>query len=167
MSSSTASSAVVAAGSGASPSGGWAPLSLDDARVLAQEYLRGVRYGQDPAGDRQALRQAPRVEDLAERYLREHADVKKKPRSAKMDHVNHAPARAARAWGRMRVDTLTRADVAQAASRHAGDAGGRQPGAGAALQDVCTGGAVGAAGAGDESGQGHRALPGDTGASGI
>ena len=26
-------------------------LSLDDARVLAQEYLRGVRYGQDPAGD--------------------------------------------------------------------------------------------------------------------
>ena len=27
-------------------------LSLDDARVLAQEYLRGVRYGQDPAGSK-------------------------------------------------------------------------------------------------------------------
>jgi integrase len=87
-------------------------LSLDDARVLAQEYLRGVRYGQDPAGDRQALRQAPRVEDLAERYLREHADVKKKPRSAKMDHVN-LRLHVLPVLGMQRVDTLTRADVAR------------------------------------------------------
>ena len=87
-------------------------LSLDDARVLAQEYLRGVRYGQDPAGARQALRQAPRVEDLAERYLREHADVKKKPRSAKMDHVN-LRLHVLPALGMQRVDTLTRADVAR------------------------------------------------------
>ena len=34
-------------------------LSLDDARVLAQEYLRGVRYGQDPAGDRQDAAAGP------------------------------------------------------------------------------------------------------------
>ena len=87
-------------------------LSLDDARVLAQEYLRGVRYGQDPAGDRQALRHAPRVEDLGERYLREHADVKKKPRSAKMDHVNMR-LHVLPALGTVRVDTLTRADVAR------------------------------------------------------
>lgn len=87
-------------------------LSLDDARVLAQEYLRGVRYGQDPAGARQAMRQAPRVEDLAERYLREHADVKKKPRSAKMDHVN-LRLHVLPVLGMQRVDTLTRADVAR------------------------------------------------------
>jgi integrase len=87
-------------------------LSLDDARVLAQEYLRGVRYGQDPAGDRQAMRQAPRVEDLAERYLREHADVKKKPRSAEMDHVN-LRLHVLPVLGTVRVDTLTRADVAR------------------------------------------------------
>jgi len=87
-------------------------LSLDDARVLAQEYLRGVRYGQDPAGARQATRQAPRMEDLAERYLREHADVKKKPRSAHMDHVN-LRLHVLPALGMQRVDTLTRADVAR------------------------------------------------------
>ena len=87
-------------------------LSLDDARVLAQEYLRGVRYGQDPAGDRQAMRQAPRMEDLAERYLREHADVKKKPRSAKMDHVNMR-LHVLPVLGRTRVDTLTMADMAR------------------------------------------------------
>ena len=87
-------------------------LSLDDARVLAQEYLRGVRYGQDPAGDRQALRHAPRVEDLGERYLREHADVKKKARSANMDHVNMR-LHVLPALGTVRVGKLTRADVAR------------------------------------------------------
>jgi integrase len=87
-------------------------LSLDDARVLAQEYLRGVRYGQDPAGVRQLMRQAPRVEDLAERYLREHADVKKKPRSAHMDHVN-LRLHVLPVLGMQRVDTLTRADMAR------------------------------------------------------
>jgi integrase len=87
-------------------------LALDDARVLAQEYLRGVRYGQDPAGTRQAMRRAPTVQELAERYLREHADVKKKPRSAKMDHVN-LRLHVLPAIGMQRVDTLTRADVAR------------------------------------------------------
>ena len=87
-------------------------LSLDDARVLAQEYLRGVRYGQDPAGVRQAMRQAPIVADLAERYLREHADLKKKPRSAEMDHVN-LRRHVLPVLGTARVGTLTRADVAR------------------------------------------------------
>ena len=87
-------------------------LSLDDARVLAQEYLRGVRYGQDPAAARQAARQAPRVQDLAARYLTEHADVKKKPRAARMDHLN-VRLHILPALGMQRVDTLTRADVAR------------------------------------------------------
>src|SRR5262245_43126553 len=87
-------------------------ISLDDARVLAQEYLRGVRYGQDPAGARQAMRQAPLVQDLAARYLREHADVKKKPRSAHMDHVN-LRLHVLPVLGTARVDTLTRADIAR------------------------------------------------------
>jgi integrase len=87
-------------------------ITLEDARVLAQEYLRGVRYGHDPAGARQAMRAAPRVEDLAERYLREHADVKKKASSARMDHVNMR-RHVLPALGTLRVETLTRADVAR------------------------------------------------------
>lgn len=97
-------------------------MSLDDARVLAQEYLRGVRYGQDPAGDRQSMRQAPTVADLAERYLREHADVKKKPRSAKMDHVNMR-LHVLPALGPVRVGSLTRADVARLHFRMRGTPG--------------------------------------------
>ena len=87
-------------------------LSLDDARHLAQEYLRGVRYGQDPAAARAAVRTSPRVQDLAQRYLREHADLKKKPRSARMDHLN-VRLHVLPALGTARVDTLTRADVAR------------------------------------------------------
>ena len=87
-------------------------LSLDDARVLAQDYLRWVRYGHDPAASRHAIRQAPRMEDLAERYLREHADVKKKPSSAKMDHVN-LRLHVLPILGMQRVETMTRADIAR------------------------------------------------------
>ena len=68
------------------------------------------------------MRQAPRVRDLAERYLREHADVKKKPRSAHDGSRQCAPARAARPRDAARRHA-DQGRCGQAPSRHAGDAG--------------------------------------------
>ncbi len=68
---------------------GEVPLfSTDQIRTQAQHWLSRIRQGEDPMAARQAVRHAPTVADLAVRYLAEHADVKKKPRSAEMDHVN-------------------------------------------------------------------------------
>ncbi|MEM9655135.1 MAG: site-specific integrase, partial [Actinomycetota bacterium] len=61
---------------------------------------------------RQALRQAPTVDDLAERHLREHARIKNKPKSAEHDQ---------RAWercvlpalGKRKAKDVTRADIAK------------------------------------------------------
>ena len=87
-------------------------LSLEDARHLAQEYLRQVRYGHDPVASRQASRQAPTLATLAERYLAEHADVKKKPRSAQSDHSNMR-LHVLPALGSLHVHAITHADIAR------------------------------------------------------
>jgi integrase len=59
-------------------------LTADQARRLAMEKLGAVRMGKDPADERRALRDAPTVVELAERYIEEHLP-KKKPRSARED----------------------------------------------------------------------------------
>ena len=87
-------------------------LTLEQARHLAQEYLTYVRHGQDPVAVRDADRQAPTVAQLAERYLAQHAQVKKKPRSVAMDGWN-LRLHILPALGTTQVARLERADVAR------------------------------------------------------
>lgn len=47
-------------------------LTPDQARTLAQQALARVRAGANPAQERQDARQAPTVQDLAARFLRDH-----------------------------------------------------------------------------------------------
>lgn len=87
-------------------------LSLEDARHLAQEYLRQVRYGHDPAADRQTSRQAPTVAQLAERYLSEYAATKKKASSAEHDASNMR-LHVLPALGGLQVQAVSQADIAR------------------------------------------------------
>ena len=92
--------------------GQYGKLTLPQAREAALEVFLRVRRGEDPAGERSASRQSPRVSDLADRHIEEHAKIKNKPRSAKRDR---------RAWdrcvlpnlGKRGVRDITRADVAK------------------------------------------------------
>lgn len=68
--------------------GSFGELTVDQAREIAREWLHIVKQGGDPSKTRQSLRRAPTVEDLAERYLREHAVPKKKPSSVETDRAN-------------------------------------------------------------------------------
>ena len=62
-------------------------LTLHQARAKAQQILAEVAIeGLDPLAERRAQAQASTVEELAQRYLAEHAEVKKKASSAKTDH---------------------------------------------------------------------------------
>ncbi len=54
----------------------------DDARELARENFKDVRHGKDPKADRDKLRKAPTVADLAKRFMEEHAE-KKRPGTAR------------------------------------------------------------------------------------
>lgn len=60
----------------------WTPAK---ARTRAQELFREIAGGADPASQREADKTAPTVEDLHDRYMREHARPRKAERSATED----------------------------------------------------------------------------------
>lgn len=60
----------------------WTPQK---ARARAQELFRLIAAGADPAARREADKVAPTVADLEARYMREHAEARKAPRSVSED----------------------------------------------------------------------------------
>lgn len=60
-------------------------ITADQARREARALLARVELGEDPAADRHSQRQANDLRELANRYLVEHAEVTKKPRSVVED----------------------------------------------------------------------------------
>jgi len=60
-------------------------LTPAEARSIAKTWALQVAEGGDPGGERTAYRNAPRMTDAFIRYQTEHADVHKKPSSAKED----------------------------------------------------------------------------------
>ncbi len=60
--------------------GDWPTIRQARARAIAREMLEQVAAGRDPSADRQVAREAPTVNDLMERYMREHGERKKSAR---------------------------------------------------------------------------------------
>ena len=87
-------------------------LTADQARTKARRLRGQVADGGDPAGARAEERALPTLATFAERYLAEHAEVKKKPSSIESDERN-LRLHVLPALGRLRVDRITRADVAR------------------------------------------------------
>jgi len=85
-------------------------LTLEQARASAERILGEIRDGADPSAERAAERKAESFEELAERYLDQHAKARLKPAGA-------ADARAALNTyvlpiiGRHKLADVTRADV--------------------------------------------------------
>lgn len=65
--------------------GAYGVLTPDEARSQALIHLAEVERGGDPAEDKQTKRQSSSFKDVADRYMKEHAEVWKKPRSRKED----------------------------------------------------------------------------------
>jgi integrase len=88
------------------------PYTPDLARDEAEKLRALVAAGQDPAGERLRLRRATTISELAELYLDRHAVPNKKPASVESDRrllsLHIVPS-----LGRMRVEAVTRADVAR------------------------------------------------------
>ena len=85
-------------------------IGAERARAKAKSLLAKVQDGADPAAERKEAREAHTVADLADRYMAEHAEVKKRPRSVESDktllRLHVLPT-----LGRKNVAALTRADV--------------------------------------------------------
>ena len=61
------------------------PMTTESARQMAERMYSEVRNGGDPAGDKYAARKALKMAELCDRYLTEHAEQHKKPRSLELD----------------------------------------------------------------------------------
>jgi integrase len=87
-------------------------LTVDQARTKAKGLRGQVADGGDPAAARAKARAMPTLTEFAERYLIEHAMAKKKPLSIEADRRN-LDKHILPALGRLRVNSITRADVAR------------------------------------------------------
>ena len=85
-------------------------ITADQARRDAMRLKGAVAHGDDPASARAADRAVPTLEGLAERYLVEHAAVKKRASSAAEDRRNLGKHILPKLGG-LRVNAITRADI--------------------------------------------------------
>jgi len=86
-------------------------IGPEQARRKAKRMLADVQDGADPAAERKEARDAPTVTDFSERYITEHAEVKKRPRSVESDktllRLHVLPT-----LGQKKLVSIIRADVA-------------------------------------------------------
>lgn len=87
----------------------WPEWSVSAARNRASELRRDVDLGRDPLAERDLIREAPRMQDLIDRYLREHV-VRLAPVSV-ADQKSMMEKMIAPHWGRKLVTEITRSDV--------------------------------------------------------
>ena len=85
-------------------------ITCEQARDIARQWLAGAATGGDISAQRQAKKGAPTVAQLCERYLKEHAEPHKKPRSVAEDR-RLIEKRIIPRLGRKKAHAVMRADV--------------------------------------------------------
>lgn len=96
--------------------GTYGPITVDQARKLAQDFLASVRGGADPSQERQAARTAPTVKDLSDRFMVEHSEARNKPSTVKGNRIT-LKAHVLPAFGKVKVADVKRSDVADLIGR--------------------------------------------------
>jgi hypothetical protein len=86
------------------------PWTVETARKEALLVLAAVKKGEDPAGAKAAAKAAPTVKSLAERFLAEHAEAKRKLSTAR-EYRRLIANVIVRALGGRKVADVTRADI--------------------------------------------------------
>jgi integrase len=90
--------------------GRYGEFSPEQARREARQLLAASARGIDPAADREALREAPKVDRLLDRYLAEHVRMRNSQRTrAEVERLVDLHIRPA--LGKLAVTAVTRADL--------------------------------------------------------
>jgi len=92
--------------------GRYGALTPDQARKLAQEALALIAKGSDPVANRQAIKAAPDMNELLDRYLSDHVKVHNAPRTqAEVSRL--VKQKIQPRLGKLKVASVTRQDVAK------------------------------------------------------
>lgn len=92
--------------------GQFGEITVEQARIIAQDWLADVRRGRDPGAARAAARLAPTVKDLCERFLDDYSVSRNKPSTVRNNRFtirNHVIP----ALGHIKTPDVTRADVSR------------------------------------------------------
>ena len=89
--------------------GRWPEWSVSAARVRAKELRRDIDAGYDPLTERDELREQPRIRDLIDRYLEEHASKLAKTNAS--DQRSMLEKLVAPHWASKLVIEITKSDV--------------------------------------------------------
>ena len=89
--------------------GRWPEWSVTVARVRAKELRRDIDAGYDPLAERDELRERPRIRDLIDRYLEEHASKLAKTNAS--DQRSMLEKLVAPHWANKLVIEITKSDV--------------------------------------------------------
>lgn len=94
------------------------PWTPETARREARRLLGAIANGTDPAAARAERREAPTIADLAQRFLSEHAEAKRKPSTA-AEYRRLIDKVILPALGTRRVADVTRAEIANSTTSFA------------------------------------------------
>lgn len=95
--------------------GDYGAITLDQARGIARDMLGTVRAGGDPSAARQDARAAPTVADAVQRFLDEHASLKKPLTRA--SYESQLRLHVLPSWGSKKVAAIDHGDVARLVAR--------------------------------------------------
>jgi len=90
--------------------GRYGEITVEQARGIAQDWLAEVRRGVDPSAQRMAIRQAPTVKELFERFITEYCETRNKPTTVKSNR-GYGKCHILPALGHLKVPDVTRSDI--------------------------------------------------------
>ena len=91
--------------------GRYGEITVEQARGIAQDWLAEVRRGADPSAKRIALRQAPTIKELFNRFITDYSESRNKPSTVRSNR-GFGKRHILPALGHMKASDVSRADIA-------------------------------------------------------
>jgi integrase len=90
--------------------GRFGEITVEQARVIAQDWLADVRKGKDPSAEKSAARRAPTVKELFERFIDDYSEPRNRPSTVEANR-SYGKLYIIPHLGQAKVSDVTRADI--------------------------------------------------------
>ena len=91
--------------------GQFGEITVEQARLIAQDWLAEVRKGKDPSAERREARRAPTVKELFERFMTDYSEPRNKP-STVSGNRSYGKTHVIPELGNLKAADVTRPDIA-------------------------------------------------------
>ena len=99
--------------------GRFGEITVEQARIIAQDWLADVRKGKDPSLEKSAARRAPTVKELFDRFITDYSETHNKPTTVRSNR-GYGKLYIIPLLGQMKVLDVTRADISDLMTKMSG-----------------------------------------------